>query len=605
MSRRSLSRGRACAGFVVLVLAFGASSSAMAGPGYQLDSSKPSISLSAEVPLGIAIDQTSQNIYVAEGTTNLFGEAPGQVEQLNSSGTPTADSPFATGGQDLFTAVAVNPANQGLYAYQLQAESPAGPLGTSKMSFFSLTGVLGSSFSPPNSATTSLAVNAAGRIIFPSSRGNAVLVLSSSGAVEATVTCSGCAGGAFSEPTEVALDSVGNLYVVDKASGGRVVKLAPSGASYVYQSTLQSGAEAVAVGVDPSSNDVFVGAKAGGTYHITAYNSSGVAFDDFGVGLASEPPFAFGTGRLAANATTHKLYMSDSGGNKLWVFERIASIPAPTAGVVAPSAVGQVGATLQASVNPKGHVLSSCHFEYTDHADFLANGYANAQIVNCLGLVGSSGSTTVSVKASGLTPNTTYDYRVQVGSYGGSAEAGPQAFQTLPPLPPEATTGSVSALTTTSATLNGTVNPKGGPISNCHFEWVTEAAFQVGGFNGASTKACSPTPNGNVAGVVSAKIGGLTTATAYRFRVVATNNSGVGTATDQTFATLAETCSENAALCPPSDTPPVSSPPPPAPVVTPPTAPHPKPLKCRKGFKKKKVRGKLKCVKVQKHRPTR
>jgi hypothetical protein len=43
--------------------------------------------------------------------------------------------------------------------------------------------------------------------------------------------------------------------------------------------------------------------------------------------------------------------------------------------------------------------------------------------------------------------------------------------------------------------------------------------------------------------------------------------------------------------------PPVSTPPP---ATSPP--PAPKPLKCRKGFKKKRVRGKLRCVRVKKHR---
>ena len=121
----------------------------------------------------------------------------------------------------------------------------------------------------------------------------------------------------------------------------------------------------------------------------------------------------------------------------------------------------------------------------------------------------------------------------------------------MPPLPPEATTGSAWAQTKTTATLAGSVNPKGGTISNCHFEWVTEAAFVATGFSGAGSKACSPTPSGNSAVAVTATVSGLAAGTTYRFRVVATNNTGTATATDNAFATVAETCSENAALCPP------------------------------------------------------
>jgi hypothetical protein len=592
----------------LIALLVSISPSAAAAAGYQLDSTKSSIPLAAELPLGIAVDQASQDVYVAEATKSLFAATPGQVEQLSSTGTPTADSPFSTGGQDLFTAVAVNPLNHGIYAYQPRIEEgPAAPLGASKMSFFSSSGVLGSSFSPSNSAATSMAVDAAGRIIFPSSLAGAVLVLNSSGVVEATVTCSGCAGGSFAQPTGAALDSAGNLYVVDKASGGRVVKLAPSGASFAYQSTLQSGAGAKAVGVDPSDNDVFVSDKVGSVYHVVAYNSSGIAFDDFALGLASEPPVAIETGQLAANATTHKLYMSNSGGNKLWVFERIGSIPAPTASIATPSFLGQVSATLRASVNPKGHVLTTCAFEYTDHADFLANGFADAETAACPGLVGASEATAISAAVSGLAPSTSYDYRIKIASYGGSAESGSQSFETLPPLPPEAKTGTASGVTTTTATLVGTVNPKGGKVSNCHFEWVNEAAFQASGFTGASSKVCLTTPTGNTASSTSAKITGLTAGTTYRFRIVATNNSGTGTATDASFATAAETCAENAALCPPSgggSSPAAPVAPAPAPITTLPSPPA-KPLKCRKGFKKKRVRGTLKCVKVKKHRSRR
>jgi hypothetical protein len=265
-----------------------------------------------------------------------------------------------------------------------------------------------------------------------------------------------------------------------------------------------------------------------------------------------------------------------------------------------------VTATLRATVNPKGHTLTSCGFEYTNHADFLANGFANAKAAACPPLLGEDASTQISAAVGGLAPSTAYDYRVKIASYGGNAESGLQAFETLPPLPPVATTGTASALTKTTATLGGSVDPKGGTISNCHFEWVTDAAFGATGFSGAASKACSTSPSGNGAVAVTAKPSGLTAGTAYRFRVVATNNSGTGTATDSGFSTVAETCSENTTLCPPSgggsqsSPAPVSSPPP----VTTPT-PAPKPLKCRKGFKKKRVHGKLKCAKVRKHRAKR
>jgi hypothetical protein len=576
---------------------------AWAGPGYQVDSSDPTIALAAEIPTGIAVDQSSEEIYVAELSKSLINLNPGEIEQLEADGTPTASSPFTTGGQDFFAAVAVNPLTQGIYAYQAEGMTPFGQKGASKMSSFSSSGVLGASFSPANSKTTTLAADSSGRVYFPNSSAHSVQVFNSSGVLESTITCGGCPGGSFGEPTAAAFNAGGKLYVVDRGND-RVVKLTPSAGSYAYESTLQSGAGAAAIAVDSADGATFVGDVVGGKYHVVAYDSSATELDDFGSGLLHASLVGAAVGQLAVNETTHQVYLSDPGGKQLWVFERIASIPAPTAAVSTPSPVGQVEATLNATVNPKGHVLKTCHFDYTTHADFLANGYANAKTVACPALVGERESTTISAAVSGLAAGTNYDYRVQIGNHGGSAESGPQGFETLPPLPPEVTTETAKSITKTTATLTASVNPKGGKITNCHFEYIDEAGFQKAGFTDAGSKNCAPTPTGNTVTAVTANVSALAAGTTYRFRVVATNNAGTGTATDKAFATVAETCAENPALCPPAGggSSSSSAPTTPAPAVTPPSAPQPKPLKCRKGFKKKKVRGKLKCVKVKKHR---
>lgn len=603
MSRPAPSRTRLGAVLLAVVAALALEvPSAVAGPGYQLTAS-PSISLGAEVPIGVAIDQSSQQIYVAELSKNLFNVSPGQVEQLTSAGTPTASSPFATGGEDLFASVAVNPVTHGIYAYQAEGSTPIGYKGKSTISSFSSSGVLGTSFFPQKSAAGTLAADSSGRVFFPNGSAGSVQIFSSSGTLEGALSCSGCLGGSFVAPAALAFDSAGHLYVVDTAGVSRVIELEPSGGTYVYASTLQTGGGAVAVAVDIATDDVFVGNRVGSKYHVIAYNSSGTAFDDFGTGLVAASPVEIATGQMAVNATTHRMYLSSPGGNKLWVFERIASIPAPTASVTAPSSVGQVTATLAATVNPKGHVLTTCHFEYTDHADFLANGWANADTAACPELVGDKESTTISASVGSLLPDTDYDYRVQIASFGGSAESGPQQFETLPALPPEVTTGAASSLTKSTATLAGTVNPKGGTISSCRFEYVTEAAFQASAFAGAAVKACSTTPSGNAAAAVSAKLTGLAAGTKYRFRVVATNNAGTSQGSDQAFTTVAETCAENPALCPPpegEEPPPTPSPTPIAPPPAAAPAPQPKPLKCRRGFRKKRVRGKLRCVRVKK-----
>ncbi|HWI95668.1 MAG TPA: hypothetical protein VNS60_06355 [Solirubrobacterales bacterium] len=579
-----------------------AASSAWAGPGYGLESGKSSINLAGEVPHGIAIDQVSQDLYVTVVSEELAARKPGYVAQFDASGEPTEDSPFRTGGEDLFAGVAVNPVTEDIYAYQTVVVTEFGSGGTSKITSISPSGVAGASFTPSRSRAPQLAADASGRVYFPNDIAGSVQVFTSSGELKETILCTGCPGGAFVEPNSAAIDSTGNLYVTDLSGGGRAIKFKRSGGAYVYDSVLQSGEGAAAVGVDPSNDGLFVGDLGGGNYHIAAYDSSGVQFDDFGAGIVGTPTLgSFTAGQLAVNATTHKLYVTDPNARKVWIFKPIASVPPPTATTSSISPSSQVETTLKATVNPLGHGITDCHFQYTDAADFGANGFANATSLGCTSTPNGSTPVQASRLLTGLSPGATYDYRIVVAGYGGTAEGSAQAFTMLPPLAPDATTGSATEITKSAATLRGTVNARGGPISNCHFEYTTSADFEASGFTKATSIDCLPKPNGTSDISVSAKVASLTAGTSYRFRVLATNNSGPTQGLDQPFATPAETCENTPALCPPPVVPPTLTPTstPTAPASPPPAA-H-KPLKCHKGFKKKTVHGKPKCVKLKKH----
>jgi len=582
---------------------------ALAAPGYEPDAIMPSISTSAEVPRGVAIDQVSKNLYVTELVENRTSGGPGRIEQFTPSGTPTPQSPFGTGsGSDFYIGVAVNPVDQGIYAYQVELNVGFGPLGTAVMNTFSSTGVLGTSFTPAKATAPQLAADASGKVYLPNDGTASIQVFTSTGTLSESIPCTGCPGGAFVEPASVALDSAGNLYAVDMANGGRVLKFKQSGGKYVYNSTLQSGRGAAAVGVDPSDNTVFVG-DLSSEYHIVAYNSSGVQIDDFGGGVLALPSKKEAAGQIAVNSTTRSVYVADSAANKVRIFDRVASIPAPTATTDPADQIGQLEANLNSTVNPLGHALTSCKLEYSEDADYQLHGFTNAVAAPCSLLPGGSQPVSVSAHLSGLTPATKYDFRVSAASNGGGAEGTVREFTTLAALPPEATTGSPISISQTAAKLAGTVNPKGGLVSSCRFELVTKTAFEATGFAGARTALCSPKPSGTTSSAVTASLVGLVAATDYRFRIVATTNAGTAETPAASFATLADTCATKPALCPPPEEPVPAPIPAPAPAPTsPPQAPTspptatPKPLKCRKGFTKKRVRGKLKCVKLKRHR---
>jgi DNA-binding beta-propeller fold protein YncE len=570
-----------------------AAPAAQAALGYEPDGTTPSISLAGELPHGVAIDQANQRIYVTMASTNFFGGAPGQVIQLESTGVPTAASPFAFGTEEFPSGVAVNPVTQGIYTAQFIASTPGGNKGASKIVQFSSAGTKGTQFATTNNVgkAAQIATDASGNVYFPSDAAAAVQVFNSAGTLQSTINCSACTGGAFDSPSSVAVDSAGSVYVVD-ADGDRVVKFTHSGPTYSFASELQSGRGAVAVGVDPSDNSVYVGDLSGSEYHVVAYSSAGVQFDDFGAGLIAAPSQGrLASGQIAVNATSHKLYVSEPNASKLLVFERV-TIQAPTAATNPASSVGQVVATLNGAVNARFHATSDCHFEYTDAADFGANAYANAIHTPCSALPNGSKSTPVKATVSGLSPDAIYHYRVVATSNAGTTQGGDNSFPTLPITPSTVTTEAASGVTQTAATLVGKVNPHGGSVSNCHFEYGVGLSY--------STSAPCPTAVGVVTTDVaeSKALTGLSANTTYHYRLAVTTNAGLVKGNDSEFTTPPVPVPVPAPPTGLPAQPPVTVPP----LALPPVSTAPKPLKCKKGFRKKTVRGKAKCVKVKQHR---
>lgn len=94
---------------------------------------------------------------------------------------------------------------------------------------------------------------------------------------------------------------------------------------------------------------------------------------------------------------------------------------------------------------------------------------------------------------------------------------------------PSVTPGTSTAITTTGATVQSTVNPEG---------QATQYEFQYGTTNGYGQKtALTSAGAGTTAVTVSAPIGGLISGTTYHYRVFATSLGGVATGTDATFTT--------------------------------------------------------------------
>ena len=125
----------------------------------------------------------------------------------------------------------------------------------------------------------------------------------------------------------------------------------------------------------------------------------------------------------------------------------------------------------------------------------------------------------------GLTPDTTYHYRLVADGVAGAD----RTFRTLQSGPPGASTGAARDVAPTAARLTGTVDPNG-RATTYHFEFGTTTGY-------GSRTAEASAGSGQNGTAVSAAVGGLRVNTRYHYRLVATNDAGVARGRDRTFTT--------------------------------------------------------------------
>jgi hypothetical protein len=260
-------------------------------------------------------------------------------------------------------------------------------------------------------------------------------------------------------------------------------------------------------------------------------------------------PAEGGSWTTVASGLTSPEYAFTSGSKEeegVWVYRVSASNESPESGFSAESAsvkvdrsppvavtepasaISQTSATLNATVNPKDQNVTSCTFEY---GTTTAYGLS----MPCSSLPG-AGEAPVAVSASltagSLSENTTYHYRIVAVNVNGTGFGEDKSFTTLPNRP-AVVTDEASSVTESSAQLNATVNPEGGTVTSCRFEYGTTEAYGL-------SAACTASPgSGETPVPVSASVAGLTASTTYHYRIVATNAGGTSNGADVTFTTLA------------------------------------------------------------------
>ena len=182
-------------------------------------------------------------------------------------------------------------------------------------------------------------------------------------------------------------------------------------------------------------------------------------------------------------------------------------------------------AILNGTVNPNS-LSTAVSFEWGTTTD-----YGNTVAYNPGPITGNS-SVDVSVTLTGLTPGTTYHFRVNATNELGTTNGQDFTFNTLGQVP-AVTPLDATDITISSATLNGSVNPNFLPTS-ITIEWGTDYGYG---------NLITPTPNslsGSTSVNVSATLSGLSEGTKYYYRITATNELGTTYGIGFTFTTFAK-----------------------------------------------------------------
>ena len=325
---------------------------------------------------------------------------------------------------------------------------------------------------------------------------------------------SGSPDGGFACPSGLAVDPTHHIYVLDPCKG-RVDKYSAAGA---WEATVDDGSRGAvqALASDPKTGEVYV-AESG---------SSGLQVTNFAAGGASViyTFAAANVGSLTAMSVgpDGTLYVAD-GANA--VIDRFTPFLGPTVATAAASEVQRRTATLNGTIDAEG-IATEYHYEYG-----LDNTYGSSTEPIDAG----SGSSAAEAPGpvTGLTPNTTYHYRI-VGSNASGSILGEDQTLTTEAAPPtvDGSPAFASSITPTGARVHATVNPQHS-FTTFRIEYGTSTAYGSSAPEGGAEVGEQSTDQ-----AVATTLTGLQPGTLYHYRVSAEDGvEGPQTGADATFIT--------------------------------------------------------------------
>jgi hypothetical protein len=448
-------------------------------------------------PLGVAVDDTSGDVYVADTANN-------RVEEFDASGKYLGQF----GGD----------------------ETPAG------------------SFSRPRDIAVDNSSSAAKGDVYVTDVGHNVIdIFTSAGKYVSQLT--GAEGAAFGELLGVAIGTSGEIWAYDGASRvyefsdagvllakfetgrgtERGLAVDSAGGVYLlfgcdcigkYHLTGSSSAEQLAewgsgsaLAVNLQSNNVFLDERS----QIQEYEPFGEPFGEVVTTFANEG-LAESQG-LAVDGADGTVYATQRSADSVAVFKAVLLANATTGPA---SSIEKTAATISGTVGREG-LPTKYRFQYGE-----TNAYGSS--TPAATVVGEEEELTA--KLGGLAPGTTYHYRIVAENANGANDGIDRTF-TTPSAVDSVQTEAATGLGKNGATLHGSLAPDG---SDAHYY------FQYG--ETAEYGSTSPAPPGQDAGSASkvehaeVALTGLLSSTTYHYRVVAVNSLGTTYGEDTTFTTL-------------------------------------------------------------------
>ena len=501
-------------------------------------------------PSGVSVDPATDDIYVA-GTCYSTGistsgevlEIDGATSQVTAS-LPLGEGRSNQGNLPRVTDVAVDPATDAVY------ETVSN--GVSQVSVINGATNQVTATIPISAGGYNLAADPATDTVYVTTGNNAVSVINgATNQVTATIPLAAAPGAIAADPaTNTVYVGTGNAVSVINGATNQVTATIPlsaagaiaadpatntvyvgtgnavsviNGATNQVTATVPLSA-AGSVAVDSSADTVYVGTGNavsvinGATNQVTATVpvSSGYSLAGLGVDPYTHAAYLSASGTdLPPNGVVYVIGTSSGGGG---------TGQAPAVSTAAASGVTSSGATVGGSVDPEGQA-ATYQFDYGTTTSY------GSSVPSPAGSAGSGTSAvTESASLTGLRSGTTYHYRIEATNATGTTDGPDQTF-TTPGHAPAVTTTAASRVTSSGATVGGSVNPEG-QAATYQFDYGTTTSY------GSSVPSPAGSAGSGTSAVTeSASLTGLRSGTTYHYRIEATNATGTTDGLDRSFTT--------------------------------------------------------------------